>query len=146
MRHIHPSIVSRHLATRDSDKILHTPPPHSSSSEEILPSLTCHTLAQLSINNPSSNHTYIKSMPNHIHHHYSPSETHHLFNSIHICTMLSPLDLWTNPDGTERWLLDNKWEDWTPPKARVSTHQMLAMCILCVDSLGFKNINFKLFQ
>ena len=37
MRHIHPSIVSRHLATRGNNKILRTPPPHISSSEEILP-------------------------------------------------------------------------------------------------------------
>ena len=33
MRHIHTSIVSRHLATRDNYKILRTPPPHISSSE-----------------------------------------------------------------------------------------------------------------
>ena len=38
-----------------------TPPPHISSSEEILL--------------PSSNHTYTKSTPNHIHHHYAPSVT-----------------------------------------------------------------------
>ena len=47
MRHIHTSIVSRHLATRGNNKILRTPPPHTSSSEEILPRLTCCTLAQL---------------------------------------------------------------------------------------------------
>ena len=35
MRHIHTSIVSRHLATRGNNKILRTPPPHTSSSEEI---------------------------------------------------------------------------------------------------------------
>ena len=39
MRHIHTSIVSRHLATRGNNKILRTPPPHTSSSEEILPRL-----------------------------------------------------------------------------------------------------------
>ena len=48
MRHIHTYIVSRHLTTRGNNKILHTPPPHISSSEEILlPHLTHLTLAQL---------------------------------------------------------------------------------------------------
>ena len=76
MRHIHTSIVSRHLATRGTNKILRIPPPHISSSEEILPRLTRRTLAQLRYENPSSNHTYTKSTPNHIHHHYSPFATH----------------------------------------------------------------------
>ena len=39
MRHIHTSIVSRHLATRDNDEILRTPLPHIISSEERLPRL-----------------------------------------------------------------------------------------------------------
>ena len=46
-RHIHTSIVSRHLATRNNNKILHTPPSHISSSEEILPRLTRRSFAQL---------------------------------------------------------------------------------------------------
>ena len=50
MRHIHTSIVSRHLATRGNNKILRTPPPHTSSSEEVLPRLTRRTLAQLRTN------------------------------------------------------------------------------------------------
>ena len=50
MRHIHTSIVSRHLATRDNHKILRTPLPHISSSEEILPRLSRRTLAQLRTN------------------------------------------------------------------------------------------------
>ena len=50
MRHIHTSIVSRHLATRGNNKILRTPPPHISSSEERLPCLTRRTLAQLRTN------------------------------------------------------------------------------------------------
>ena len=50
MRHIHTSIVYRHLATRGNNKILHTHPPHISSSEERLSILTCHTLAQLRTN------------------------------------------------------------------------------------------------
>ena len=36
MRHIHTSIVSMHLATRSNNKILRTPTPHISSSDEIL--------------------------------------------------------------------------------------------------------------
>ena len=44
MRHIHTSIVSRHVATRGNNKILSTPPPHNSSSEGRLPSLTRRTL------------------------------------------------------------------------------------------------------
>ena len=50
MRHIHTSIVSRHLATRGNNKILRTPPPYISSSEERLPRLTRRTLAQLRTN------------------------------------------------------------------------------------------------
>ena len=50
MRHIHTSIVSRHLATRGNNKILCTPPPNTSSSEERLSRLTRHTLAQLRTN------------------------------------------------------------------------------------------------
>ena len=50
MRHIHTSMVSRHLATRDNNKILCTPPQHIDSSEEILPCLTRHTLAQFRTN------------------------------------------------------------------------------------------------
>ena len=53
-----------------------TPPPHISSFEEILPHLTRRTLSQLRTTNlPSSNHTYTKSTPKHIHHHYAPSVT-----------------------------------------------------------------------
>ena len=55
---------------KDSSK----PPPPISSSEEILPRLTLPKSEQ--INHPSSNHTYRKSTPNHIHHHYFPSVTH----------------------------------------------------------------------
>ena len=55
------------------------------------------------INPPSSNHTYTKSTPNHIHY-YSPSvtdtpDTNHLFICINIPTTLSPLDLWTDSTG-----------------------------------------------
>ena len=47
MRHIHTSIVSRQLATRGNNKILRTPLPHTSSSEERLPRLPRRTLAKL---------------------------------------------------------------------------------------------------
>ena len=50
MRHIHTFIVSKHLATRGNSKILRTPPPDISSSEEILPRITRRTLAQLRTN------------------------------------------------------------------------------------------------
>ena len=50
MRHIHTSIVSRHLATRGNNKILRTLPPHTSSAEEIRPRLPHRTLAQLRTN------------------------------------------------------------------------------------------------
>ena len=89
--HIHTSIVSRHLATRGNNKILRTPPPHTSSSEEILPRLTRRTLAQLSseqTNIPSSNHTYTKSTPKHIHHHYAPSVTS--THTTHIISSTAP--------------------------------------------------------
>ena len=43
-------MVSRHLATRGNNKILRTPPPHISSSEERPPRLTHRTLAQLRTN------------------------------------------------------------------------------------------------
>ena len=51
MCYIQTSIISRHLATRGNNKILHTPPPHTSSTEERLPRLTRRTLAQLRTNN-----------------------------------------------------------------------------------------------
>ena len=73
MRHIHTSIVSRHLATRGNYKILRTPPSHIISSKEILPRFTRPTFANSEqINHPFSNHTYTKTTPNHIHHHYVP--------------------------------------------------------------------------
>ena len=80
MCHIHTSIVSRHLATRGNNKILCTPPPHISSSEEILPAS-----------------------------HPSPlSPRHNLFNCTHLHTTLSVLDLWTDPAGVTalltRWM------------------------------------------
>ena len=131
MRHIHKSIVSRHLATRGNNKILHTPPPHISSSEEKLPRLTRRTLAQLRTNkSPSSNHTYTKPTPKHIHHHYAPSvtstHTTHIISST--APTLSPLDFWTDPRRSDctAGQMDGEAGWWTtsgnigiPPLARV---------------------------
>ena len=96
-------IVSRHLATRGNNKILHTPPPHIISYEEILPSLTRHTLAQFRTNKLP----YLKSYLHKVDAKWHPSplfplcdtNTHHLFNFTHIRTTLSPMDLWTDPAG-----------------------------------------------
>ena len=100
MRHIHTSIVSRHLATRGNNKILRTPPPPISSSEEILPRLTHSTLAQLRTNNPPLLKSYLHkvdatSHPSPLYHLYNTHthDTYHLFNFTHIRTTLAPLDL-----------------------------------------------------
>ena len=130
MRHIHTSIVSMHLATRGNNKILRTPPPHISSSEEILPRLARRTLVQLrTINLPSSNHTYTKSTPKHIHYHYVPSVT--LTHTTHIISSTAPtLALHCHPwicgqtlpewlhcwiDRRRSWLVDHKREYLPPP-------------------------------
>ena len=123
MRHIHTSIVSRHLATKGNNKILRTPPLHISSSEEILPRLTRHTLAQLRTNKSYLHEVDAKSHPSplcplcntHTH------DTHHLFNYTHIRTKLSSLDLGTDLAGVTallaRWTekLVGGTQDWTPP-------------------------------
>ena len=86
--------------------MLCTPPPHTSSSEEILPRLTRRTLAQLRTNKSPFLKSYLhkvdaKTHPSplcplcNIHTH----DTHHLFNCTHIRTTLSPPDLWTDPAG-----------------------------------------------
>ena len=101
VRHIHTSIDSRHPATRGNNKILRTPPPHISSSEEILPRLSRRIIALLRTNKCPFLKSYLhkvdaKSHPSplfplcntHTH------DTHHLFNCTHIRTTLSPLDFW----------------------------------------------------
>ena len=98
--------VSRHLVTRGNNKILRTPPPHTSSSEERLRRLTRRTLAQLRTNKSPFLKSYLhkvdaKSHPSplcplcntHTH------DTHHLFNCTHTRITLSLLDLWTDPTG-----------------------------------------------
>ena len=95
-----PYTVSMHLATRGNNKILRTPPQHISSSEDILLRLTRRTLSQLKqINHHLSNHTYTKTTPNYINHHYAPfltlTQTTHIISSTSpTYTTLSPLDLW----------------------------------------------------
>ena len=97
MRHI-LSIVSRHLAIRGNHNILRTPPPHFSSSEEILPPSTRHTLVQLRSNNSPFLKSYFHTVDAKSH----PSQlcplcnthtrdTHYVFNGYHIRTTLSPL-------------------------------------------------------
>ena len=100
MRQIHTAIVSRHLSTRDNNKILRTPLPHISSSKEILPRLIRRTLAQLRKNKSPFLKSYLdkvdtKSHPSPLCPLEHTHDTHHLFN----CTTLSPLDLWTDPAG-----------------------------------------------
>ena len=86
------SLSSSQTTSRDAKPTQH---------EEILNRLTCYTLAQLRTSkSPFLKLYFTKSTPNHIHHHYAPSntlthDTHHLFNCSHIRTTLSPLDLWT---------------------------------------------------
>ena len=76
MRHIHISIVSRHLAPRGNNKILRTPPPHISNSKEILPRITHHTLAQHRTNKSPFLKSYLHKVDAKTHpSHYAPSVT-----------------------------------------------------------------------
>ena len=106
MCHIHTYIVYTHLATRGNNKILSTPPPHISSSEEILPHFTRRThcptkkkyitLSKIILTEGQRQITYTPLFPlcnSHIH------NTHNLFNCTKIHTTLSPLDLWRDPAG-----------------------------------------------
>ena len=109
-RHIHTSIVSRHLATRGNNIIMRTPPPHISSSEEIFPRLTRRTIAQLRTNKAPFLNLYL---------HKVDDKSHPLR------TTLSPINLWTNPAGVtalltggrRSWLVDHNREDCTPPSS-----------------------------
>ena len=127
MRHIHTSIVSRHLATRGNNKILRTLQPHISSSEEILPRINCRTFAQLRTNKSPFLKSYLHKIDAKLH----PSplcplcnththDTHHLFNFTHICTTLAPLDLWAYPAGVTALLV--RWTEKLDggPQARTS--------------------------
>ena len=99
MRHIHTSVVSRHLATRGNNKILRTPPPHISSTEEILPRFTRRSLAQFRTNKSPFLKSYLHKVNAKAH----PSPlcplsnththvTHNIFNCTHVRTTLSPLE------------------------------------------------------
>ena len=133
MRHIHTSIVSRDLVTRGNNKILLLPPPHITSSEEILPRLTRRTIALLRTNKPPFLKVYYtKSTPNHIQHHYASSATltyttHIIYSTsptyaphCHpwICGQTPPECLHCWPNGRRNWLVDHKREDRTPPTSK----------------------------
>ena len=116
MRHIHTSIVYRHLATRGNNKILRIPPSYIGSSEEILSRLTRRTLAKLRTNKSPFLTSYLHKVD--VKSHSSPlfplcntpaHDTHHLSNCIHIRTTLSPLDLWTDRAGVMELLA--RWRD-----------------------------------
>ena len=120
MRHIHPSIVSRNLATRGNNKILHTLPHTLAALKRDFPaSLVTPLPSSEQTNLPFSNHTFTKLTPKthpsllcplcNIHTH----NTHHLFNCTHIRTTLSPLDLRTDPAGVTALLAR-----WTEKLAR----------------------------
>ena len=127
MCHIHTYIVSKHLATRGNNKLLCTSPPQISSSEEIVPRLTCRTIAQLRTNNPPFPKSYLHKVD--AKSHPSPlcplSNTHthntnHLFNCTHIRITLSSQDLWTDPAGVTELLV--RWTNKLAggPKAEIS--------------------------
>ena len=104
-------LLSLCIYPQETKKILRTPPPHISSSEEILPRFTHGTLAQLRTNKSPFLKVYLHKVDAKTH----PSplcplcnththDTHHLFNCTHIRTTVSPLDLWTDPVGVSALL------------------------------------------
>ena len=129
MRHIHTSIVSRHLATRVNNTIQRTPPTHIISFDEILHRLIRRTLVQLRTNKSYLHKVDAKSHPLPLCPLYN---THHLFNFTHTHTTMTPLDLWTirpyssgcrrhcRPDGRRSRLVDHKREHQTSPLASVN--------------------------
>ena len=103
MCHIHTSIISRHLTTRGNNKIMCTLHCTLAALKRYSPaSLVAPLPNSEQTNLPSSNHTYTKLTPNHIHHNYALSATHtpslelhpHMHHTV-------PLDLWTDPDGAD---------------------------------------------
>ena len=131
MHHIHTSIVSRHLATRGNNTILRTPPPHISSSEEILPRLTRCTLGQLRANKSPVLKSYLHKVDAKLHPsplcplcntHTSPLQLHpHMHHIVtpgfvdrpcrSDCTA-GQMDPWRS------WLVDHKREQRTPPTSK----------------------------
>ena len=107
MRHIQTSIVSMHLATKCNNEIRRTPPPHITSSENILPHLTRRTpfpiqktyitiskILLYNVDNKSHPSPICPLCNTHTH-----DTTSYLFNYTHIHTTLSSLDFWTDPAG-----------------------------------------------
>ena len=99
-------VIYIHLFSRCNNEIWRIPPPHISSSEEILLCLTHRTLVQLRTNKWPFLKSYLHKVDAKLH----PSplcslcnthihNTHHLFNCTHIRTTLSPLEMWTDPAG-----------------------------------------------
>ena len=80
--YLYTSIVSRYIATRGNNKILRTPPPHISSSEDILV-LTGRTHAQLRINKSCL--------------HKVDAKSHTALLCPFVTLTSSPMDLWTDP-------------------------------------------------
>ena len=83
MCHIHTSIVSMH---RGNNKILRTPQPHISRSEEMLPSLTRRTLAILRTNKPPFLKSYLHKVDARIH----PSPPVRLTHTTYIMSSTAP--------------------------------------------------------
>ena len=113
MRDIHTTIVSKHLAARDNNKIFRTHPPQVSSTEENLLRHTRRTLAQLRTNKSPFLLSYLHKIDASTH----PSPlcplcrthehtTQHLFSCPQIHTTLSALDLWRDPSGVAALLDD----------------------------------------
>ena len=138
MRHIHTSIVSRHLATRANNKILRALPPHISIPEH---SFSASLVAPLP-NSEQINHPFLKSylhkedakshpspmcpsvIPTHTTHIISLSAPH-MHHVVHpwICwqTPLEWLSCW--PDGWRSSFVDYKRKDRTPPSPANNTGQ-----------------------
>ena len=113
MCHIHTCIVSRHLATRGNNKILHTHLYHTLAAlKRYFPSLVAPLPNSEQTNLSSANHTYTKSTPNHIQHYYSPSATPTHTPSLQLHPHMHhtvTLDLWTDPTGVMELLA--RWRD-----------------------------------
>ena len=99
MRHIHTSIVSRHLDTRDNNTLLRT----------YFPASLVASLPKLRTNKSPFLKSYLHKVG--VKSHQSPLcplcnttiyNTHYLFNYTHIRTTLSPL--WTDPAGVTSML------------------------------------------
>ena len=103
MRHIHTSIVSRHLAPRANNKLAELKRYFSASLVAPFPNSGQTNLLPQIIRTQSRRHiTSITTIP-------PLQHPHHHFNVTHIRTALSPLDLWTEPAGVIELLV--RWRD-----------------------------------